>query len=167
MKRLLVATAAFIGTLGNPFPAQCKPPDPNAGGQKAYVEDQRTKQLNRLLGEARAVSYACGCDVVPYLKASMAIDQAMFSLYDDWADQALRIGMFSPQNPDLKALKQGVKTAKLEGLAKAGINADEAETAERSSGTSGASYRLKGTNCDYWKDHPEEVSSVRQFVAAR
>jgi hypothetical protein len=167
MKRLLVATAAFIGTLGNPFPAQCKPADPDAGGQKAYAEDRKTEELNRLLGDARAVSYACGCDVIPYLKAWMAIDQAMFSLYDDWADQALRSGTFSPQNPDLKALKQGVKTAKLEGLAKAGINADEAEMAERSSGTSGASYHLKGTNCDYWKDHPEEVSSVRQFVAAR
>lgn len=167
MKRVVVATAAVIGILVNPFPAQGETSAPDAGGQKASVEDLKAKELNRLLGEARAVSYACGCDVVPYLKASMAIDQAMFSLYDDWADQAVRNGTFSTQNPDLRALKQGINTAKLEGLAKAGINAEEAEKAQRSSDTSGASYHLKGTNCDYWKDHPEAVSSVTQFVAAR
>jgi hypothetical protein len=166
MKRLL-ATAAVIGAVGNPFHAQGEPADPYAGGQKAYVEDLKTKELNRLLDEARDVYYGAGCDIVPYLKAWMATDQAMFSLFDDWADQALRNRTFSPRNPDLDALKQGVKTARLEGLAKAGISAEEAEKAERLSGTSGMSYHLMGTNCDYWKDHPEAVSSVRQFVAAR
>jgi hypothetical protein len=136
-------------------PSTEPPPDPYAAGQGAYLRDPKTKEINSLLEDARVVANAAGCGVVYYSSADTALHQRLMDEFVHWP----KIGVTGPSDYDFGDLTRRLNSAIHTGLVEAGVSEEVA--AELGSQRPPV---MVGTNCAYWRDHPEAVYRVRQFV---
>jgi hypothetical protein len=134
MKKYLVL-AALLATVSTCAWAQ--EPDPYAAGQSALASQKMQERIDDLLADARSVYIAASCGVVEDKMAEIAVHREATALVGETMDEwpITRVPYINYQD-----LKQKLVDVKSKAVANA------------------------SAHCDYWKEHPEAVRAVREFV---
>jgi hypothetical protein len=146
--RVSIAMAVIIVLTANAVHAQGT--DPYAEGQSAYAKERINKEVDDLLSLARRASNAAACNVV-------LNGEAMYVVNRELAEVIERSATRYHIPVDFRTLQQQIKDARLAGLTEAGLTGDDTVNINQLT-------LPMGTKCAFWKDHPDAVRAMRDFV---